>query len=68
MSLDKQLEITKQRAQGYYNESGEFVPPVSGDLEAAKQAIQTQIGTLSGIDINFTERGMGGIKLLSNGS
>jgi hypothetical protein len=59
--FDKQLEITKQRAQGYYNEEGKFIPPVSGDLEAAKQAIQTQIGTLSGIDINFTERGMGGI-------
>ena len=44
--FDKQLEITKQRAQGYYNEDGTFVPPVSGDLEAAKQAIQTQIGTL----------------------
>ena len=59
--FDKQLEITKQRAQGYYKEDGTFVPPVSGDLEAAKQAIQTQIGTLSGININFTERGMGGI-------
>ena len=59
--FDKQLEITKQRAQGYYNEEGEFVAPISGDLEAVKQAIQTQIGTLSGIDINFTERGMGSI-------
>ena len=61
-SYDKELELTKKRAQGYTDpETGEFVQPTSGELEAAKQKIQTAIGTLSGIDINFSEKGMGQI-------
>lgn len=61
-NYDKELELTKKRAQGYTDpETGEFVQPTSGELEAAMQKIQTAIGTLSGIDINFSERGMGQI-------
>lgn len=60
-NFDAELTKTKQRAEGYYTEDGTFVPPVSGDLEAIKQQIQTQIGTLSGIETNFTEKGMGNI-------
>jgi len=61
-NYDKELELTKKRAQGYTDpDTGEFVQPTSGELEAAKQKIQTAIGTLSGIDINFSERGMGQI-------
>ena len=68
-NYDKELELTKKRAQGYTNpETGEFVQPTSGELEAAKQKIQTAIGTLSGIDINFSEKGMGQIGLFPNGS
>lgn len=61
-NYDKELELTKKRAQGYTDpDTGEFVQPTSGELEAAMQKIQTAIGTLSGIDINFSERGMGQI-------
>jgi len=61
-SYDKELELTKKRAQGYTDpDTGEFVQPTSGELEAAMQKIQTAIGTLSGIDINFSEKGMGQI-------
>lgn len=61
-SYDQELELTKKRAQGYTDpETGEFVQPTSGELEAAMQKIQTAIGTLSGIDINFSEKGMGQI-------
>jgi len=61
-NYDQELELTKKRAQGYTDpETGEFVQPSSGELEAAMQKIQTAIGTLSGIDINFSERGMGQI-------
>lgn len=61
-NYDKELELTKKRAQGYTDpETGEFVQPTSGELEASMQKIQTAIGTLSGIDINFSERGMGQI-------
>jgi len=61
-SYDEELELTKKRAQGYTDPTtGEFVKPTSGELESAMQKIQTAIGTLSGIDINFSERGMGQI-------
>lgn len=58
-----EIDITEERAKGKYitNDKGEqvFVKPKSGELEAIKQQIQTQIGTLSGIDINFDNKGMG---------
>jgi len=58
-----EIDITEERAKGKYitNDKGEqvFVKPQSGELEAIKQQIQTQIGTLSGIDINFDNKGMG---------
>ena len=65
-NFDKELELTEKRAKGYYvtdEKTGEqkFVKPESGELEAIKQRIQTQIGTLSGIETNFTEQGMGNI-------
>jgi len=60
-NFDEELTKTKQRAEGYYDDDGTFVQPVSGDLEAIKQQIQTQIGTLSGIETNFTEKGMGNV-------
>lgn len=60
-NFDEELTKTKQRAEGYYTKDGKFIPPVSGDLEAIKQQIQTQIGTLSGIETNFTEKGMGNV-------
>jgi len=64
-NFDKELTLTEQRAKGYYKENDDgtktFVPPVAGELEAIKQQIQTQIGTLSGIETNFTEKGMGDV-------
>lgn len=65
-NFDEELQLTKKRAEGYYvtdEKTGKqtFVPPESGDLEAIKQEIQTQIGTLQGIETNFTEKGMGNV-------
>jgi len=64
-NFDAELTKTEQRAKGYYKENDDgtktFVPPVAGELEAIKQQIQTQIGTLSGIETNFTEQGMGNV-------
>ena len=64
-NYDKELTKTEQRAKGYYKENDDgtqtFVPPVSGELEAIKQEIQTQIATLSGIETNFRENGMGDV-------
>jgi hypothetical protein len=58
-----EIDITEERAKGKYitNDKGEqiFVKPQSGELEAIKQQIQTQIGTLSGVDVNFDDKGMG---------
>lgn len=65
-NFDAELQLTKKRAEGYYvtdEKTGKqtFVPPESGNLEAIKQEIQTQIGTLQGIETNFTEKGMGNV-------
>ena len=60
-TFDEELQLTEKRAKGYYNDDGTFVPPISGAVEAAKQKIQTQLGTLSGMDISFQETGMGNI-------
>ena len=65
-NFDAELQLTKKRAEGYYvtdEKTGTrtFVPPESGNLEAIKQEIQTQIGTLNGIETNFTEKGMGNV-------
>jgi hypothetical protein len=58
-----EIDITEERAKGKYitNDKGEqiFVKPQSGELEAIKQQIQTQIGTLAGVDVNFDDKGMG---------
>lgn len=58
-----EIDVTEERAKGKYitNDKGEqiFVKPQSGELEAIKQQIQTQIGTLAGVDVNFDDKGMG---------
>lgn len=58
-----EIDVTEERAKGKYitNDKGEqiFVKPQSGELEAIKQQIQTQIGTLAGVDVNFDNKGMG---------
>ena len=60
---DKELELTRQRAQGYTDpETGEFIKPTSGAVEAAQQQIQGALANLNGMDINFTEKGMGSIQ------
>ena len=62
-SYDKELELTRQRAQGYTDpETGEFIKPTSGAVEAAQQQIQGALANLNGMDINFTEKGMGNIQ------
>jgi hypothetical protein len=59
---DKELELTRKRAEGYRDEEGNFVKPTSGALEAAQQQIQGALANLNGMDINFTEKGMGNIQ------
>lgn len=61
-SYDKELELTRKRAEGYRDEEGNFVKPTSGALEAAQQQIQGALANLNGMDINFTEKGMGNIQ------
>ena len=61
-NYDKELELTKKRAQGYTDEEGNFVKPTSGVIEAAQQQIQGALANLNGMDINFTEKGMGNIQ------
>ncbi len=61
-SYDKELELTRKRAEGYRDEKGNLVKPTSGALEAAQQQIQGALANLNGMDINFTEKGMGNIQ------
>jgi hypothetical protein len=61
-NYDKELELTRKRAEGYRDEEGNLVKPTSGVLEAAQQQIQGALANLNGMDINFTEKGMGNIQ------
>jgi hypothetical protein len=61
-NYDKELELTRKRAEGYRDEEGNLVKPTSGALEAAQQQIQGALANLNGMDINFTEKGMGNIQ------
>ena len=60
----EELKKTKERAEGGYflNEKTgkeEYVDPTSGAYEAAMQNMQSQISSLEGIDVTFSQNGMG---------
>jgi hypothetical protein len=54
-----QRDLTIKRAEGYTDEQGNVIPPISGGVEAALQDLQSRLGNPQFSKIDFDENGMG---------
>lgn len=54
-----QRDLTIKRAEGYTDEKGNVIPPISGGVEAALQDLQSRLGNPQFSKIDFDENGMG---------
>ena len=54
-----QRDLTIKRAEGYTDEKGNFIPPISGGVEASLQDLQSRLGNPQFSKIGFDENGMG---------